>query len=342
MLDYRKFVDLNKNYETAESFSSWLFANHEVLKNLGLLAAGIIGLLLLIWRAWSQARSSKAAQKQAENAEIQLKNVEKQNENASKSHVADTYTKAIEQLGAVDNKGEPNLELRLGGLYALEKIAQANEDYHRQIMEVLCAYVRMNCPKKLEDIELVDPSPEEIDSDQIIEPPRIDIQACLTVISRRENSFDKGGLDLSGVEIKGVNLKYVILNEVNLYKANLMSADLRRASLKRATLRGADLRRANLKRADFNWANLTLVNLCGTNLYKANLISADLFGANLSGAKITGAKLSKANLKEAKNLTCEQINSADIDGETKVPEYMEKIWDDKGKKYTCEMVGKSE
>jgi len=102
MLDPLKFVDLNRILGTAESVLKWIFVNHEEIRNLGLSFAALIGLPFFIWRSFSLDRSSRAAQKQAENA--------------SKSHMADTYTKAIEQLGAVDNKGKPNLELRLGGL----------------------------------------------------------------------------------------------------------------------------------------------------------------------------------------------------------------------------------
>lgn len=295
--------------------------DHEAFRTLALSLAALIGLPLLIWRGVSLDRSSKAAEKQAENA--------------SKSHVADTYTKAIEQLGAVDNKGEPNLELRLGGLYALEKIAKANADYHAQIMEVLCAYVRMHCQIKMENSKKGDSKPEENNSDENIESPRIDIQACLTVIGRREILFDKSVLDFSGVEINGANLKYANLNGATFSEANLIEANLM----------GAKLTRGNpIKMDGPHGKGIVMVSipaqLDGANLSGANFIEGDLAWTNLRRANLSGADLSGAGLMEAKNLTCEQIQSANIDRETVLPNYIKVTWADDDT-YTCEMVENS-
>ena len=38
----------------------------------------------------------------------------------------------------------PNLEVRIGAIYALERIAQDSLRDHIQIMEILCAYIREN------------------------------------------------------------------------------------------------------------------------------------------------------------------------------------------------------
>jgi len=39
---------------------------------------------------------------------------------------------------------EPNFEVRLGAIYALEKLAREDLDLHWPIMETLCAYIRQN------------------------------------------------------------------------------------------------------------------------------------------------------------------------------------------------------
>jgi len=41
---------------------------------------------------------------------------------------------------------KPNLEVRLGAIYALERIAQDSERDHLTVMETLCAYIRENAP----------------------------------------------------------------------------------------------------------------------------------------------------------------------------------------------------
>jgi hypothetical protein len=257
--------------------------NHEEFRTIVLSAMALISLPLIIWRGSSLDRSSKAAEKQAENA--------------SKSHVADTYTKAIEQLGAVDNEGNPRLELRLGGLYALEKIAKANKDYHPQIMEVLCAYVRMyrSIDSQINPIE-AEIKKEELyatySSEVPIPPPSIDIQTCLAIIGRRQNSFDIDRLNLS---------------EVNFC--------------------GTDLGEANLSQADFCRAEFIETVFTGAEFSEANFDNAEFFQAKLEGADLTGAK----------NLTCEQIESANIDRDTVFPDYIKVTWAD-DETYTCEMV----
>jgi hypothetical protein len=64
--------------------------------------------------------------------------------------ITDRFTKAIEKLGAVetgpDGKPKINLEVRLGGIYALERIARDSPTDHWTIMEVLSTYVRENSP----------------------------------------------------------------------------------------------------------------------------------------------------------------------------------------------------
>ena len=55
--------------------------------------------------------------------------------------ITERFTRAIGQLG--DRK---NLEVRLGGIYALERIAKDSPKDHWTIMEVLTAYIREKAP----------------------------------------------------------------------------------------------------------------------------------------------------------------------------------------------------
>jgi hypothetical protein len=50
--------------------------------------------------------------------------------------VTDRYTKAIEQLGA------DKLDVRIGGIYALERVARDSARDHPTVMEVLTAFIR--------------------------------------------------------------------------------------------------------------------------------------------------------------------------------------------------------
>src|SRR5215210_294551 len=60
--------------------------------------------------------------------------------------ITDRFTRAIDQLGKVDDKGDKLFEVRLGGIYALERIARESEEDYWPILEILTAYVRQNAP----------------------------------------------------------------------------------------------------------------------------------------------------------------------------------------------------
>jgi uncharacterized protein YjbI with pentapeptide repeats len=195
-------------------------------------------------------------------------------------HITDRFTKAVDQLGKVDGNN-PNIEVRLGGIYALERIAIDSPRDHWNIMEVLTAYVRQNAP--------LDPGRPYTEGEE----PRTDIQAILTVLGRRKTGPTRERpnqrLDLSASRLCGASL-----DSVNLQGASLWEANLQGASLTEANLQAANLQEANLQAA-----RLTGVNLQTANLREANLEAADLRESNLQSARLTGANLQTAVLTEA-------------------------------------------
>jgi hypothetical protein len=80
--------------------------------------------------------------------------------------ITERFTRAIEQLGS------NQLEVRLGAIYALERIARDSEQDHWSIMEILTAYVR-------EHIRI---STEQPSKEATPRKPAADIQAILTVL----------------------------------------------------------------------------------------------------------------------------------------------------------------
>jgi hypothetical protein len=57
--------------------------------------------------------------------------------------ITDRFTRAIDQLGKVED-GQKLFEIRIGGIYALQRIARESEEDYWPIMEILTAYVRQN------------------------------------------------------------------------------------------------------------------------------------------------------------------------------------------------------
>lgn len=260
---------------------------------------------------------------------------------AEQGQITDRLTKAIEQLGAVDSKGQKKLEVRLGGIYALARIANESERDHWPIMEVLSAYVRDNASKANQQ------QPKQtlrIERFPDIKPTT-DIQAILTVLATRDARSEHADqilnlreTDMQGARLRGAHFRGASLREVNLRQANLTGADLSGADLSGANLSAASLAGANLSGAEFDKADLrgaTLreanlrgaylgADLSGAQLKGADLSEANLYGANLSGAHLDfahlgGAYLGGLDLSTAKGLGQEQINSSRGDPYTKLP-----------------------
>ena len=59
---------------------------------------------------------------------------------AQEGQITERFTRAIEQLGS------DKMEVRLGGIYALERIANDSDKDYWPIMETLTAYVRERAP----------------------------------------------------------------------------------------------------------------------------------------------------------------------------------------------------
>jgi hypothetical protein len=169
--------------------------------------------------------------------------------------LTDRYSRAIEQLGS------GAIDVRIGGIYALERIAHDSPRDHPTIMEVLAAFIREHSREKWQRAE---------DGIEILIPRiRPDVQAAVTVVGRRTTRNDSQRIDLSVAH----------LAEANLVDANLDGADLHAVNL-----HGALLMRANLVGAYLSGALLT-----GAYLHGADLTGADLDRANFTRADLTGA-----------------------------------------------------
>ena len=152
------------------------------IRNLGLVIGGVVAIVLAFWR-------SIVSERQADTAQRTL--------------LYERYQKGAEMLGS--NVGS----VRLGGIYALERLADEHPDqYHVQVMNLFCAFVR--------DPFGANDSQDEVDGEG--EPPhaaaplREDVQAVMNVIgARRAQHLSLEGedgfrLDLHGSDLRGARL----------------------------------------------------------------------------------------------------------------------------------------
>jgi uncharacterized protein YjbI with pentapeptide repeats len=232
----------------------------------------------------------------------------------------DRYTAAIAQLAS------EKMEERIGGIYALEHVMLESERDHSTVVEVLVSFVRENAPVREQPTGAsghgrwmhpptgIDDAPTDTERDR----PATDIQAALSVISRRPKRPEPHPLDLNRTDLRGANLRSASLAAANLQGARLAHADLTGADLDGAYLRGTRLEGACLRDARLNdthlWrARLSDAVLGGTQLNRAFLWRAQLQHADLRDAQLNDAVLRDARLEGA-HLWNAQLNGADLKG----------------------------
>jgi uncharacterized protein YjbI with pentapeptide repeats len=288
----------------------------ESIRNLGLLLAATVGLPFLVWR-------SIVAQKQVNVAE-QGHITDRINE-AVKGLGAEKIIKRIKRtpryrkengewvfkdgkpLPALRPDGErivdeesfeesaPNLEVRIGSIYALERIALDSPRDHIQIMEILCAYIRENLPAQ-------DLNPM-LRGELSIPKLRIDCQAVVSVVGRR-------------------SMKQIEFEARRKYRLDFRFANLSGGDFRKGDFSGAMFHDAKLEGADFGSCRLS-----GTQFHRALLNHANFLGARLEGtdfsyvtstdpkpfflgvANAYGVNLVGANFSTLANLAAKEVGS---------------------------------
>ena len=313
------------------SVFSWVFwdclhDDHEsvssTVRNLGLVIGAAVATLLAVWRSRVAERQASAAQRQVEASQQGLLN--------------ERYQRGAEMLGSAV------LAVRLGGIYALQRLANEHPgEYHVQIMRLLCAFIRNPTVDGKREIGLTDHKTGETTEpdDGGYARPRQDVEAAMEAIAtrskigidlERDDDFrldlrnaDIGALrllrltnvDLSGAQLTDANLSGIWLSKgtdlssitegygVNLSKARLNGVNFSSSNLWEANLSDSLLVRAELQIADLRHADLS----------RATLANADLSGAELRDAILSGTKFSIDDQPPARGLTQDQIDKTRAD-----------------------------
>ena len=259
-----------------------------IIRNLGLVIGGLIAVWIAVWRGIVADRQAKSSQDQAKAALNQA-------ETSQRGLLNERYQTGAEMLGS------EVLSVRLGGIYALQRLAGEDpERYHIQITHLFCTFVRH--PTEDEDyvaaLRVIQEKPHRL---------REDVLAAITAIGTRSEadielekkekfSLTLAGAYLAGAYLSGANLTKADLTKADLTIADLINTNLLEANLTDTCLTGADLTGANLAGANLTLANLDTAFLKNSVLTKAILIKANLIKATLVDADLTGASLVEAYL----------------------------------------------
>ncbi|MGW1616210.1 pentapeptide repeat-containing protein [Streptomyces sp. NPDC002285] len=228
-------------------------------------------------------------------------------------YVTDRFSRAVDQLGS------DKLDVRIGGLHALWRIAEQSARDREAIISIQAAYLRTHLPwppagpeSPAADLPINDIAP--------LETRAADAQVALTALGvlcrHREQSWvnlsitDLRRADCDGLWFPEVNFDRACMEAAGLYHANLtqaslVSVNLRHADLTTAILRRArcilaDLRAAKLVETDLRDADFTETDLREANLRKADAHGAVFHRADLRMADLRGTDLSTASLVEAR------------------------------------------
>ncbi|MEV3987248.1 pentapeptide repeat-containing protein [Nonomuraea sp. NPDC049758] len=225
---------------------------------------------------------------------------------AQQGQITDRYTKAVEQLGSAKQ------DVRLGGIYALQRLAGDSPRDRNTVIAVLSAYVRGHdfCTLQPERKKLPQACDDDIMFDKLVKLPHArpgaDVVAALTVAAKLTladrtradlSQMRFPSADLTSAFLPGVDLSYADLSGADLHKADLRGADLHGADLSGANLYGANLSGADLRDAVLRGADLSGGHLNNTDLSHADLFSADLRDAALQGVSLRGSILQGASLR---------------------------------------------
>ena len=297
------------------------------LRNIGILIAGFLALLLALWR-------SLVAERQAKSSEGQLNATQQ-------SYRQQRYERGAEMLG------NEHLWARIGGIYALLRLAEDYPlEYHLQVMELLCAFVRnpygIDKPMDQDITGWEDAYMANIESNRSV-PFREDVQAIIHAIGNRgpraryleqtanfrpnltSANFtfaDLTNVDLSETDLTGAlfirarcqntNFSGAVLRYSNFYSAtcfdaDMWEADFQYAKLDCSTMNGSDFSNTNLEGTRWLNADLSLAKFC-----RAQFIDAYLAGTKFDRADLSGATF-ETHLNSYTALTQEQLDRARAD-----------------------------
>jgi hypothetical protein len=221
--------------------------------------------------------------------------------------ITDRLTHAIDQVGS------EIVDVRVGGIYALERLAKDSLTDRATVVEILATFIRAHAARPSGHQNQPDPYPlPEVDKTLLWLTDRApDVRTAVRVLGRLPRDASDSRLSLRRVDLRRTNFYHGTLNWIDFGNSDLTASwapgvrwqscrftntDLRQTHLEGAKLdqsdfAGAHLEGATLQRASLKGASLRGAILRDTDLSDSNLAGADLRGVNLSEADLSGAQL---------------------------------------------------
>src|SRR5215831_3332682 len=145
--------------------------------------AVVVGVVGFVANVRNTTKTTAVSERAVEVSQRAVEAAKRTVEITEQGQVTDRYSKAIEQLGS------DKLDVRIGGIYALERVARDSPRDHPTIMEVLAAFIREHSREQW--------PPAEHGAEPPKRSTRPDVQASATVIGRRNSRHDSEPINLN-------------------------------------------------------------------------------------------------------------------------------------------------
>lgn len=228
----------------------------------------------------------------------------------TEGHLTEQFGRAVDQLGG----DKP--DVRIGGLHALQRLAEHSARDRDAVISTLAAFLRVHQPWPP-----AGPSADaHINSVAPLETRAPDSQLALRCLGVLCYQYDRADpwLNLSLTDLRRADLDGLWLPRVNLDRACMESATLYGANLTRASLVSVNLRHTDMKLGNLTEARCVLADLRGTRLVEAVLNDADFTKADMREANLRKAKAQNTTFRDADlrgaDLRGADLSSADLEG----------------------------
>jgi hypothetical protein len=209
----------------------WLYRGAEprvqldAIRTASAITVGAGGAVALLLAARRQRSTEETLEHQRQTLEHQREVAAAAERDSAEQRITELYTRAVDQLGA------EKAPVRLGGLHALERLAQNNPVQRQTIVDVICAYLRMPYTPP-DDQAPGEDAPE--DAHRRYEQRRQELQARLTAQRILSPHLKPEAAEIYWADID------LDLTEAHLYELNLNACYVRRAQFVGVTFIGRD------------------------------------------------------------------------------------------------------
>lgn len=261
--------------------------------------------------------------------QINLAEVKRLNDQSQVQLVTDQYMQAVGQTG------HPSVDVRVGGIHLLERIAKDHpEGYAETIYEVLVSSLREHTRPNpaaamvVAEIAAAHARKERLDESlPEIEPVGSDVEAVLAVLTRNRALFDahverlkpgagRGtgahivGLNLTGAWLGGAILDNATLTDVNLGDARLVGASFAGTQLANCTFSNGSLLDCIFDGAHLNGCGFAWATIDGSSFDNAQIDNTYFGDSTILRTRFNSAKLSNIRFVFAK------VSEATFEGTT--------------------------